>query len=131
MADFKMRSGVDYLPRYSWDMGMNDDLAYFDRAGWNTSTEMLTGGQTVDWCDMSSLEVAPDGYEMDPMGQERSRMTFVDSSPDAKGMIGMSGAEGGAGMQDNASYATLSGPGGKRIALAPQNYSNVGSMKKA
>lgn len=132
MADgkFAMKDGTEYLPKYTWTEGMNDDLAYSDRAGWTTSMEMLTGGVAHDWTDFGSLEVG-NQYDLDAMGEERSMTTFAEGDgPMAKSHIGMMSMEDGAGMQDNANYSTLSGPGGKKVAMAPQNYNNVGKMSK-
>lgn len=127
MADFKMKDGTQYLPKYNWEMGMNDDLCYEDRAGWETSMEMLTGGVAHEMFDYGSLEVGGQ-YELDPMGEERSHTTFSQGDPRAMGHIGMAAMEGGAGMQDGADYMTTTG--GKRVAMAPQNYNSVGMKRK-
>ena len=126
-ADFKLKAGTDYLPGYNWEIGMNDDLAYSDRAGWTTSVEMLTTGSPRDWDMFGGLEVG-NNYDLDPMGEERHLATFSPSDPKAMGMIGKAGMEGGAGMQDNASYVTTTG--GKKMAEGPQNYNSVGMSKK-
>lgn len=124
---FKLKSGVDYLPDYNWEIGMNDDLAYADRAGWETSVEMITGGSPHDWDMFGGLEVGGN-YELDPMGEDRHMATFSQGDPKAMGRIGMASAEVGAGMQDNASYMTTTG--GKKIAMGPQNYNSVGMSEK-
>jgi hypothetical protein len=127
VADFKLKAGTDYLPSYNWEIGMNDDLAYADRAGWETSVEMLTGGSAHDWDVFGGLEVG-NQYDLDPMGEERAMTTFSKDDPKAKGHIGAAAAEGGAGMQDNANYVTTTG--GKKMATGPQNYNAVGLSKK-
>ncbi len=129
MADgkFALKSGKDYLPGYNWEPGMNDDLAYSDRAGWTTSLEMLTGGAAMDWGMFGSLEVAPSQYEMDVMGEERGMGTFSASEPAAKGKIGMAEMEMSAGPSEGAVMTT----GGKRVNLtSPQTYSDVGRIKR-
>lgn len=127
MADFKLKDGTDYLPDYNWEIGMNDDLAYSDRAGWTTSVEMVTTGKPMAMFALGGLEVG-NQYDLDPMGEEREMTTFSPDDPAAKGRIGMASMEVGAGMQDNASYMTTTG--GKRIAMGPQNYNDVGMSKK-
>ena len=128
MADFKLKSGVDYLPHYNWEIGMNDDLAYSDRAGWTTSVEMVTTGVPMEWFAFGGLEVG-NQYDLDAMGETRKKTTFADNDPEADGdHIGMASLEVGAGMQDNAHYVTTTG--GKKMAEGPQNYNMVGSQKK-
>ena len=122
---FGMKDGTEYLPHFNPEMGMNDDLAYADRAGWNTSVEMLTGGSPHDWTDFSSIEVG-NPYDLDAMGEDRSDISYMDSM--AKGHIGGASMESGAGMQENAGAAMTTG--GKSTHLAPQNYNSVGKMKK-
>lgn len=114
-------SGDRYLPLYNWEMGMNDEVAYADRVTYATSVEMLTTGVARDWTDFGSLEVGH-AYSLDPMGEERSMMTFPASA--AKGQVGML-ATAGAGPQN-----TVSTVGGKSIASAPQNYSRTPMMRK-
>lgn len=124
---YELKSGAQYMPSYNWEPGMNDELSYEDRAGYTTSFEGMNGiTHHAFWG--SGPEVAPSNYEMDPMGEERNMATFSADDPMAKGYIGMAGAEGGAGMQDNASYVTTTG--GKKMAEAPQNYNSVGMSKK-
>jgi hypothetical protein len=119
-----MKAGTDYLPRYNWEPGMNDDVAYADRAGYNTSVTMLTEGVAADWGDFGSLEVAPTNYEMDPMGEDRTMMTFPAGK--AMGHVGMMATEGSGGMQP-----TQSTSGGKRVDISsPQNYNQVANLKK-
>lgn len=126
--DFKLQSGVDYLERYDWEIGMNDDLAYSDRAGWTTSVEMVTTGSAQEWSAFGGLEVG-NNYDLDAMGETRKKATFSDAEPTADGdHIGMVSAEVGAGMQDNASYVMTTG--GKKMALGAQNYNRVGMSKK-
>jgi len=127
MADFKLKSGVDYLPDYNWEIGMNDDLAYSDRAGWTTSVEMLTTGSAHEWDMFGGLEVG-NQYDLDAMGEERQHTTFSQGDPKAAGHIGGASMEAGAGMQDNANYVTTTG--GKKMATGPQNYNAVGMSKK-
>ena len=127
---FGMKDGTEYLPEYNWTPGMNDDLAYADRAGWETSVAMLTGGVPQDWDMFGGPEVG-NQYDLDPMSEARTMTTFSESDPKALDHIGMAAAEGATGMQENAAYVTLTGPGGKKSATAPQNYTNVGRMKKA
>ena len=126
-GDFKLKDGTQYLAPFNWEIGMNDDLAYSDRAGWTTSVEMVTTGVPVDMFTLGGLEVG-NNYDLDPMGEDRSMTTFNQNDPMAKGMIGMQGREVGAGMQDNASYVTTTG--GKKMAEGPQNYNSVGMSKK-
>ena len=124
---FGMKDGSEYLPKYNWEIGMNDDLAYSDRAGWQTSTEMLTGGKPMDWLELSGLEVGPDPYENDPMGEDRTMMTFSTGVPNATGKIGLMGAEGGASMQAGASTTS----GGKSVNLStPQTYNKIDANKR-
>src|SRR5260370_31535168 len=92
MSKFGLQSGTSYLPKYNWEMGMNDDLAYEDRAGWQTSVAMLTGGVPMDWDDLGALEVG-NQYDHDPMGEERSMATFSEGVPRAMGKIGMMSTE--------------------------------------
>lgn len=122
---FGLKDGTEYLPRYNWGLGMNDDLAYADRAGWQTSVAMLTGGQPMDWDDLGALEVG-NQYDLDPMGEDRGMTTFSDDVPRAMGHVGMMTAEGGAPMQ-----AADTEVSGKRVNLStPQTYNSVGAMKK-
>jgi hypothetical protein len=125
--DTKLKSGVDYLPSYNWAPGMNDDLAYADRAGYNTSVPMLTTGEPRDWNDFGSLEVGG-MYDMDPMGEMRDDATFSETDPVAMGSIGKLGTEA-SGMQDGA--VSEVGPGSKKMNLSPQTYNSVGLSKKA
>lgn len=129
MADgkFALKDGTEYLPAYNWEIGMNDDLAYSDRAGWTTSVEAITGGVAHEMFMFGGLEVG-NQYDLDPMGEERSMTTFSDGDPAAKGHVGMASLEVGAGMQDNANYVTTTG--GKKMATGPQNYNRVGMSKK-
>jgi len=126
MADgkFGMKSGTEYLPKYNWSPGMNDELQYSDRAGYTTSMEMLTGGVPEDWDMFSGPEVG-NQYDLDPMSEERSMTTFSQTDPMAKGMIGMMATEG-APMQEG--ETRLEGPGGKKVNLSsPQTYNRVDS----
>lgn len=122
---FKLKDGTEYLPDYNMEPGMNDDLAYADRAGWQTSVAMLTGGQPMDWDQLGSLEVAPSAYAMDPMGEDREMLTFG-GMPKAKGHIGEMASGSAGGMQPT--QRTL---GGKSVDLgAPQTYNNIAVNKK-
>lgn len=124
---YKLQDGTDYLPKYNHELGMNDELQYADRAGWQTSVEMVTGGKPMDWDDLGSLEVAPDSYELDPMGENREMMTFSTGVPRATGKIGMMGMEASAPMQDGASMTS----GGKKVNLSnPQTYNKIDAYKK-
>lgn len=125
MSKTYLKSGVEYLPKYNLEPGMNDDLAYEDRAGFCTSIEMLTTGSPQDWNDFSGPEVG-NPYDMDPMGEERTMMTFGADSK-ALGHIGEAATEAG-GHQEGAGAATTTG--GKSTHLAPQNYNRVGAMKR-
>lgn len=125
MAKFNLKAGTDYLPSYNLEPGMNDELAYSDRAGWTTSTEMLCGGVSMGWGELGGLEVGPQ-YDLDVMGEERSMTTFSSSEPKAKGMIGEMATAGAPGMQST--QRTL---GGKSVDLSePQTYNSVGLSKK-
>ena len=122
---FGLKDGTEYLPKYNWETGMNDDLAYADRAGWQTSVAMLTGGQPMDWDDLGALEVG-NQYDHDPMGEDRSMATFSEGVPRAKGMIGMMATESGGGMQE-----TQRTVGGKSVNLeTPQTYNRIDANKK-
>lgn len=122
---FALKSGVDYLPHYNWEPGMNDDLAQSDRAGWTTSEAMLTGGQTMDWGALGSLEVG-NCYDLDPMGEERKDTTFSHDDPSASGHIGIMGAEGAPGMQP-----TQTTSGGKSVDISsPQTYNKIDAYPK-
>lgn len=124
MADSKhLKSGADYLDAYNWEPGMNDDLAYADRAGYQTSVEMLTTGRPEDWSMFGGPEVG-NQYDLDPMGEERSMTTFSHGDPSAHGHIGVAGAEGAVSPQ-----STETTTGGKRVASAPQNYSRGNKLK--
>jgi len=121
---FGLKDGTEYLHKYNWETGMNDDLAYSDRAGWQTSVAMLTGGQPMDWDELGALEVG-NQYDLDPMGEDRGKTTFSDSVPSAKGMIGMMATES-SGMQ-----ATDRTVGGKNVNLeTPQTYNKIDANKK-
>jgi hypothetical protein len=120
-----MKAGTDYLPTYNWEPGMNDEVAYADRAGYNTSVTMLTEGVAADWGDFGSLEVAPTNYEMDPMGEDRTMMTFPAGK--AMGHVGMMATEGSGGMQPT--QRTVGG--GKSVDISsPQNYNSIANLKK-
>jgi len=120
--DTKLKDGTDYLPKYNWTTGMNDDLARADAAGYNTSIEMVTSGVPLDWGDLGGLEVGPSNYEMDPMGEERTKMTFP--ADGALGMIGMAATE--AAPQQG----TQALVGGKRADMSsPQTYNSIGLKK--
>lgn len=122
---FGLLDGTSYLPKYNWSTGMNDELAYSDRAGWQTSIAMLTGGQPMDWDELGALEVG-NQYDLDPMGEERGKTTFSDDVPRAMGHIGMMTTESGGGMQET--DVTV---GGKRVNLStPQTYNKIDQMKK-
>ena len=126
-TDMKLKSGKDYLPTYNWSVGMNDDVAYQDRAGWQTSVEMLTGGSPAEWDAYGGLEVG-NQYDMDPMGEERDMTTFNDGAmgPQAHGHIGIMAGEGFTPMQP-----TQRTVGGKNVDLmAPQTYNDIGRIKK-
>jgi hypothetical protein len=116
-----MTSGDKYLPAYNWEPGMNDEVAYADRVTYATSVEMLTTGVAEDWGHFGSLEVG-NPYDMDPMGEDRSLMTFPAS--DAKGMIGKM-ATASAGPQN-----TQTTVGGKSVASTPQTYNKVAVNKQ-
>lgn len=118
-----LKDGTMYLPKYNWDAGMNDDLAYADRAGYNTSVEMVTSGSPHDWGDFGTLEVGPP-YEMDPMGEDRSMMTFP--AENAKGHIGMATTES---ASQQGTQRTVGG--GKAVELEdPQTYNSIAISKK-
>jgi hypothetical protein len=121
---FNLKSGTEYLPKYNWELGMNDDLAYSDRAGWTTSTEMLCGGVGMEWDDLGALEVG-NQYDLDPMSEERGKTTFSDGVPTAMGHIGIMAAEGAPGMQ-----MTERTVGGKNVDLSsPQTYNKIDANK--
>lgn len=121
--DTKLKSGWDYLPRYNWTPGMNDDLAYADRAGYNTSVEALTSGHPSDWGDFGSLEVGGP-YEMDPMGEDREKMTFPASN--AKGMIGMAATESASQQPTQKMVGD-----GKSVDIEdPQTYNSIAGVKR-
>jgi len=123
---FKLQAGTDYLPTYNLEPGMNDELAYSDRAGWTTSVEMLTGGATMNWDELGGPEVG-NQYDLDVMGEDRSMTTFSSGIPMAKGRIGEMSAAGAPGMQPTVSTT----PGGKKVDLsAPQTYNDVGMKRK-
>jgi hypothetical protein len=116
--DTKLKSGVDYLNRRNWAPGMNDDLAYADRAGFNTSVEMLTTGSPQDWTDFGTPDVG-NPYDLDGMGEARSNRTFSVEEPKADGFIGMLPTES-VGEQEG----TVTTVSGKRANLSsPQTYS--------
>lgn len=126
-ADLKLKSGTDYLPRYNWEIGMNDDVAYSDRAGWTTSVEMLTGGRPENWEAFGGLEVG-NQYDLDPMGEQRTMSTFSNDAegPAVSGHIGLMAAEGFTPMQP-----TQKTVGSKNVDLMePQTYNDVGRIKK-
>ncbi len=124
MGKFNLKDGTSYLPKYNWELGMNDDLAYSDRAGFTTSVEMLCGGKGMEWDDLGSLEVG-NQYDLDPMSEERSKTTFSDGVPMAMGHIGLMAAEGAPGMQ-----MTESTVGGKSVNLKdPQTYNSIAANK--
>jgi hypothetical protein len=117
-------SGADVLPKYNWDLGVNEDVMDSDRGGWVTSVEMLTGGQAYDWYCFGGLEVG-NQYDMDPMGEERTETTFnsSDDGPQALGHVGMMAAGGGAGKQAGAVATDV---GGKTRREEPQTYTRYG-----
>ncbi len=121
---YGLKDGTEYLPKYNHEPGMNDEVAHSDRAGWQTSVAMLTGGVTMDFGDLGSLEVGG-AYDLDPMGEERTMTTFSESDPRALGLIGQARTES-AGMQ-----GTQTTVGGKRVNLSsPQTYNTVDQAKK-
>ena len=117
-------SGADVLPKYNWDLGVNEEVMDSDRGGFVTSVNMITGGQAYDWDCFGGLEVG-NQYDMDPMGEERTETTFNSSAdgPEAMGSVGMLGAQGGAGKQSGA-VATIGG--GKTVREEPQTYTRYG-----
>lgn len=119
-----MQSGADVLPKYNWDLGVNDEMMASDRGGWVTSTEMLTGGVAHDWYCFGGLEVG-NQYDLDPMGEERTETTFnsAEDGPQALGSIGMLGAGGAPGSQEGALVKT---EGGKTMREGPQTYTRYG-----
>lgn len=124
--DTKLKDGTMYLPKYNWTPGMNDDLAYADRAGYNTSIEMLTSGSPHDWTDFGALEVGPSGYEMDPMGEDREKMTFTEGGSKAMGMIGMAGTESSSQQPTQKMVGD-----GKSVDIEdPQTYNNIAGVKR-
>lgn len=121
---FGLKDGTEYLPKYNWETGMNDDLAYSDRAGYQTSIAMLTGGQPMDWDDLGALEVG-NQYDLDQMGETRGMTTFSDSVPRATGAQGMLGMEASASQQ-----STDRTVGGKSVNLStPQTYNTIDANK--
>jgi hypothetical protein len=124
---YGMKDGTEYLPKYNWEIGMNDELQNADRAGWQTSVEMLTGGKPMEWDDLGGLEVGPTSYEHDPMGEDRTMMTFSSGEPRAVGKIGMMEMESSAPMQEGATRTS----GGKSVNLStPQTYNKIDAYKK-
>lgn len=123
---FGLKDGTDYLEHYNWEPGMNDDLAYADRAGWQTSVAMLTGGCSEEYDLFGGPEVG-NQYDLDPMGEERGMTTFSRDTPEAMDHIGMAGEEHGDGMQEGEVTTT----GGKRVNLtSPQTYNRIAANKK-
>jgi hypothetical protein len=122
---FGLQAGTDYIVKYNWGYGMNDDVAYNDRSGFTTSVEMVTGGVAEDFAVFGSLEVG-NQYDLDPMGEERSKTTFSEGDPMAMGMVGMLATEA-ASMQ---STETMVGDGKKVDISSPQNYSSGTKMRK-
>jgi hypothetical protein len=125
MGKFTLKSGAEYLPAYNHEIGMNDDVAMSDRAGWTTSTEMLCGGRGEEYDMFGGLEVG-NQYDLDVMGEDRSMTTFSSGTPEMKGKVGMMGMAGAPGMQ-----STQRTSGGKNVDLeSPQTYSDIDQMKK-
>lgn len=115
-----MQSGADVLPKYNWDLGVNDEVMDSDRGGFVTSVEMITGGQAYDWDCFGGLEVG-NQYDMDPMGEERDMTTFNsgEMGPQALGNVGMMAAGGSVGKQAGAVVKEV---GGKTMREEPQTY---------
>ena len=114
-----MQSGASVLPKYNWDLGVNEEMMERDRGGFTTDVAMLTGGVAHEWDAFGGLEVG-NQYDMDPMGEERTETTFNSGEygPQALGSIG-GASEGAAGSQPG---PVVKLQGGKSMNTAPQNY---------
>ena len=64
--------------------GMDKAQIDADRKGFRTTVQNVTGGETMDLGDDSGPEVG-NAYGNDPMGEERSNITFVTEDKTAKG----------------------------------------------
>lgn len=115
------QSGADVLPKYNFDLGVNDEMMEHDRGGWTTSVAMITGGEAHEWDAFGGLEVG-NQYSMDPMGEQRTEATFNSGEygPQPFGSLNSSGASGAAGKQEGG--AVVSAQGGRTMQGAPQTY---------
>jgi hypothetical protein len=94
--------------------GMDDPQAQADRKGWQTTVASLTGAgeANLSYEDRAGPEVG-NNYDIDPLGEEYSPVTYTQSTSQGSASAGPSAQEP---RGDKA---------GKTTASAPQNYSNV------
>ena len=92
--------------------GMDDPQAAADRRGFKTTMEMVTGaGMVVAMNDMGGPEVG-NQYDVDPMGEDYSAVTYPGSEPD----WGAGNTMSPSAQQERTTTA------GSKVASAPQNY---------